>query len=160
MIRQAALMRAAPLVALLICTGATGAWAQAPTPTQAPAVPAVPNPAPLPVPPPAPKAAAKAAAKAEAAAEAEGGAETALVLACKERALSILRQRSPSIEDLFVDMDGVTVAKADVSVGDTKIHTVIMGEAYIQRDQTDKVHRFLCLTGESGKVLMTFFTER
>ncbi|OYW58748.1 MAG: hypothetical protein B7Z30_08210 [Rhizobiales bacterium 12-68-15] len=38
--------------------------------------------------------------------------------------------------------------------------SVIMGEAYIQRDKSDKVHRFLCLTGPQGKVLMTFFTQR
>ncbi|MEP9379385.1 hypothetical protein ABLE91_21905 [Aquabacter sp. CN5-332] len=133
--------------AILISAAPMAALAQAP---------AAPPPAVAPVPPTPPEPQARASAKAEA----EGKQDTALVLACKARALSILKQRSPSIEDIFIDMDGITVAKADLSVEDTKVHTVIMGEAYIQRDQTDKVHRFLCLTGEGGKVLMTFFTER
>ncbi|WP_341990954.1 hypothetical protein [Azorhizobium sp. AG788] len=86
--------------------------------------------------------------------------DTSLVLACKQKALVMLKTTSPSIEDIFIDMDGLTIAEANTTVGDTKIIGVMMGEAYIQRDKTDKVHRFLCLTGEGGKVLMTFFTER
>ncbi|GGF50003.1 hypothetical protein GCM10007301_06570 [Azorhizobium oxalatiphilum] len=86
--------------------------------------------------------------------------DTTLVLACKQKALVLIRQKSPSVEDIFIDMDGLTVAKADTMVGNTKVVGVMMGEAYIQRDQTDNIHRFLCLTGEGGKVLMTFFTER
>ncbi|OYX13554.1 MAG: hypothetical protein B7Z15_06855 [Rhizobiales bacterium 32-66-8] len=134
----------------------------APKPAPLPAV--VPTPAPVPV--PAPGADAVPAASPEPAAGTstqvapEAAADTALVLACKQKALSILKVRSPSIEDLFIDMDGLTIAKSDVSVGDTKVRYVMMGEAYIQRERTDKVHRFLCLTGDDGKVLMTFFTER
>lgn len=93
-------------------------------------------------------------------AEAEGEAEIALVKACKARALAVLKERSPSVEDIFIDMDGLTVAKANLAVEDTKVQAVLMGEAYIKRDRTDKVHRFLCLAGEGGKVLLTFFTER
>lgn len=129
---------AGPIAACLITLAIPAALAQAPLP---PAQPAPAGPA---APP----------------ADAEGKQDTELVLACKARALSILKQRSPSIEDIFIDMDGITVAKADLSVEDTKVRTVIMGEAYIQRDKSDKVHRFLCLTGEDGKVLLTFFTER
>jgi len=120
------------------------------TPSAAPAPSAVPLPVPAPVPP--------SAATTQVAPEAS--ADTALVLACKQKALGILKQRSSSIEDIFIDMDGLTIAKSDVSVGETKVRHVMMGEAYIQREQTDKVHRFLCLTGDDGKVLMTFFTER
>ncbi|QTL03310.1 hypothetical protein J5J86_21620 [Aquabacter sp. L1I39] len=91
---------------------------------------------------------------------AAGVKETDLALACKDRALTILKQRSPSIEDIFIDMDGLTIAEADLAVGNTKIRNVLMGEAYIQRDRSDKVHRFLCLTGEGDTVLLTFLTER
>ncbi|MGU3492850.1 hypothetical protein ACLBXM_02305 [Xanthobacteraceae bacterium A53D] len=86
--------------------------------------------------------------------------DTSLVLACKQKALVLIRQKSPSVEDIFIDMDGLTVAKADTMVGNAKVIGVMMGEAYIQRDKSDNIHRFLCLTGEGGKVLMTFFTER
>ena len=34
-----------------------------------------------------------------------------------------------------------------------------MGEAYLQRDKSDKAYQFVCLIGEKGKVLMTFFTQ-
>jgi hypothetical protein len=35
-----------------------------------------------------------------------------------------------------------------------------MGEAYLRTDRSDKPRRFLCLLGEKGKVLLTFFTTR
>lgn len=134
------------------------------------AVPAAAQPAPQPAPlPPEPPAAIKSQpaptppppqAKASAQAEAQGEQDNALVLACKTRALSVLKQKSPSVEDIFIDMDGITVARAELTVEDTRVEAVIMGEAYIQRDRSDKVHRFLCLTGPQGKVLMTFFTQR
>ena len=140
------IVRIACLLTLLAPTLAVAQGTPQPAPPPAAATP-------VPQPPP-PQA------KASAQAEAEGVQDNALVLACKTRALSVLKQKSPSIEDIFIDMDGITVAKADLAVEDTRVESVIMGEAYIQRDKSDKVHRFLCLTGPQGKVLMTFFTQR
>jgi len=82
------------------------------------------------------------------------------VAACKEDALTKLKQRSPSIEDIYIDIDGLTVAESNGKLGNTPVKGVIMGEAYIQRDRSDEANRFLCLTGEKGDVLFTFFTER
>ncbi len=45
---------------------------------------------------------------------------------CKARALSVLKQKSPSVEDIFIDMDGITVARADLTVEATKVEAVIM----------------------------------
>ncbi|MFG1425166.1 hypothetical protein [Roseixanthobacter glucoisosaccharinicivorans] len=141
--------------------------AQAPAPqapansSPAPAAPAaVPSPAPLPQPAPVPAPPGSAADVPKEKAAVPASSDTALVRTCKLRALAVLRQRSPSIEDIFIDVDGLTVAEADSTVGTERVRHVLMGEAYIQRDKTDKVHRFLCLTGDEGKVLMTFFTER
>ncbi len=36
---------------------------------------------------------------------------------------------------------------------------IFMGEAYLQTSRQDKPRRFLCLVGEKGKVLLTFFTQ-
>ncbi len=47
-----------------------------------------------------------------------------------------------------------------VPVEDTPVKMVIMGDAYLQREKTDKPNRFVCLIGEKGKVLLTFFTEQ
>ena len=35
-----------------------------------------------------------------------------------------------------------------------------MGDAYLEKNKTEKPHRFVCLIGEKGKVLLTFFTQR
>ena len=82
------------------------------------------------------------------------------VAVCKADALRKLKERSPSINDIYIDVDGLTIAQAEAKLGDTAVKGVIMGEAYIQRDRSDTANRFLCLTGENGEVLFTFFTER
>lgn len=141
------------LVAGLMFLALAAAPAAAQAPAQAPVTPppaAAPTPAPLP--PPTEKAAELA--------QKEGEQDMALVKACKAHALAVLKGRSPSVEDIFIDMDGLTVARANLAVEDTKVEAVLMGEAYIKRDRSDKAHRFLCLAGTDGKVLMTFFTLR
>lgn len=145
---------------LALTTPAAAQQAADPVPPR-PAGPgqAVPLPAPVPVPAiPAPSGTASEQAVKDAEAEAPEGAERAV--ACKAHALERLQARSPSISDISIDMDGLTIAKADVAVGSTRVTGVLMGEAYIQRDRSDKAHRFLCLVGEDDKVLMTFLTER
>jgi hypothetical protein len=63
--------------------------------------------------------------------------------ACKATALIALTQRDSAIKDIFIDEDGLTIASADTKVEDTPV----------------KPRRFLCLVGEKGKVLLTFFTQ-
>lgn len=82
------------------------------------------------------------------------------IAACKSKALERLKAVSPSIDDIYIDIDGLTVATADSKIGDLPVGGVIMGEAYIQRDHSDRANRFLCLTDPKGNVLFTFFTER
>ena len=59
-----------------------------------------------------------------------------------------------------LDMESLAVSKANTKVGDTPIKMVVMGDAYLQRDQTDKPNRFVCLLSDKGKVVLTFFTEQ
>ncbi len=82
------------------------------------------------------------------------------IAACKATGLVALKERSPSIKDIIFDMDALTVSKANTKIEDTPVRTVIMGEVYLERKETGKSQRFLCLIGEKGKVLMTFFTTR
>lgn len=131
---------------LSMCLAASIAAAQS-TPATAPPAPA--NPAEAPATPPADQPTTAAADK-----------DMQRVAACKERALARLKQRSPSVDDIFIDVDGLTIADADGKVGDTAVKGVLMGEAYIQHDRSDRANRFLCLTGAKGEVLFTFFTER
>jgi hypothetical protein len=82
------------------------------------------------------------------------------VEACRLAGLVALKERSQAIKDLTFDIDGVAISKANTKVEDTPVKMVIMGDAYLQREKTDKPNRFVCLIGEKGKVLLTFFTEQ
>jgi hypothetical protein len=82
------------------------------------------------------------------------------IASCKATALQAISAREPEIKDIYIDEDGATVATAETRVEDTPITKIIMGEAYLRTDKSDKPRRFLCLIGERGKVLLTFFTAR
>jgi len=82
------------------------------------------------------------------------------VEACRLSGLAAIKERSPSLDQITLDMDSLAVSKADTKVGETPIRMVVMGDAYLQRDKTDKPNRFVCLVGEKGKVVLTFFTEQ
>ena len=87
--------------------------------------------------------------------------EDPAVTACKSTGLIALQAKSPDITDLVLDMDGLAVSKADTKVEDVSVKTVILGEAYISRKGvTGKSDRFVCLIGDKGKVLLTFFTAQ
>lgn len=82
------------------------------------------------------------------------------VEACRRFGLAALKEKAPSIDNLTFDIEGLAISKADTKVEDTPIKMVIMGDAYLTRDRTDKPNRFVCLIGEGDKVLLTFFTEQ
>ena len=66
----------------------------------------------------------------------------------------------PIYQDVTFDVDGMTVAKATTKVEDTPIKTIVIGDAYLEKGKKDTRRTFLCLIGEKGKVLLTFFTEK
>jgi hypothetical protein len=84
--------------------------------------------------------------------------ESAELEACKATGLLALKERSPSVKDIILDMDSLTISNANTKIEDTPVRKIIMGEAYLERKETGKSQRFLCLIGEKGKVLLTFFT--
>ena len=77
--------------------------------------------------------------------------------ACQASGLIALKERSPSVKDLILDMETLLVSKANTHVEDVPIRTVIMGEAYLEKKDIGKPQHFVCLIGEKGKVLLTFF---
>ncbi len=88
-------------------------------------------------------------------------AEDPAVTACKSTGLIALKQTSPDITDLIMDMESLAISKADTKVEDVPVKTVVLGEAYISRSgKTGKSDRFVCLLGEKGKVLLTYFTAQ
>jgi hypothetical protein len=80
--------------------------------------------------------------------------------ACKSTALVAMKARSPSVREVILDPETLVQSKADTKIEDTPIRTVIMAEAYLEREKVGKPQRFLCLVGDKGKVLLTYFTER
>jgi len=87
--------------------------------------------------------------------------EDTAVSACQSTGLIALQQRSKDITDLIIDRDSLAVTTANTKVEDVPIKAVLLGEAYIKRDkETGKPDRFVCLIGEKGKVLLTFFTAK
>jgi hypothetical protein len=82
------------------------------------------------------------------------------VEACRLSGLAALKERSPSLEHLTFDMESLAISKAATRVEDTPIRMVVMGDAYLQREKSDKPNRFVCLLSDKGKVVLTFFTEQ
>ena len=80
--------------------------------------------------------------------------------ACRTTGLTALKEQSPPLRDLIFDVESLAVSKTNTSVEDTRVRTVIMGEAYLDRNETRGSHRFVCLIGDKGKVLLTFFTAQ
>ncbi len=86
--------------------------------------------------------------------------ESPEIAACKATGLLALKERSPSVRDIILDMDTLTVSKANTTIEETPVRTIIMGDAYLERKEAGKSQHFLCIIGEKGKVLLTFFTAR
>ena len=82
--------------------------------------------------------------------------------ACRTTGLIALKEQSPPLRDLVFDVESLAVSKANTSVEDIRVRTVIMGEAYLEgkEKETGGSHRFVCLIGNKGKVLLTFFTAQ
>jgi hypothetical protein len=79
---------------------------------------------------------------------------------CRSTGLVALRERNPAIKDMTLDVEGMTVAKANIKIEDTPIKTVVIGDAFLEKGKQDTRRTFLCLIGEKGKVLLTFFTDK
>ena len=79
------------------------------------------------------------------------------IAACKATGILALKEKSPTVRDLVLDMDTMVVSKANTEIEGIPIRTVIMGDVYLEKKVTGKAQRFLCLIGEKGKVLLTFF---
>ncbi len=82
------------------------------------------------------------------------------IATCKAAALQALHAREPEIKDIYIDEDGATVAVSETKIEDIPVTRIVMSEAYLRTDRSDKPRRFLCLLGEKNKVLLTFFTAR
>jgi hypothetical protein len=79
------------------------------------------------------------------------------VEACRASGLIALKEVSPTTKDVIFDMETLLISKANTRIEDVPVRTVMMGEAYLEKKAIGKPQRFVCLIGEKGKVLLTFF---
>jgi hypothetical protein len=80
--------------------------------------------------------------------------------ACKASGLLALKQKHPQVKDVLIDLDSAKIIKADTTIENVPIRTIVIGDAYIERTKTSKPQTLVCVIGDKGKVLMTLFSDR
>ena len=80
--------------------------------------------------------------------------------ACRASGLIALKERSPTVKDVSLDLDSVRVVKVNSKIEDVVIKAIVIGEAYIEKQRTGKPQNFLCILGDKGKVLLTIFSDQ
>ncbi len=80
--------------------------------------------------------------------------------ACKASGLIALKQKYPQVKDVVIDLDSAKIIKAETSIEDVPIRTVVIGDAYVERTKTTKPQTLVCVIGDKGKVLLTLFSDK
>ncbi|SDR64346.1 hypothetical protein SAMN05444161_8569 [Rhizobiales bacterium GAS191] len=80
--------------------------------------------------------------------------------ACRASGLIALKERSPSIKDVSLDLDSVRVVKTNSKIENVEIKAIVVGEAYIAKQKSGKPQNFICVLGDKGKVLLTLFSDQ
>jgi hypothetical protein len=86
-----------------------------------------------------------------------GGPEVEL---CRVKGLAALKESNTAVKELTLDLDSLTIAKANIKIEDIPVRTIIIGDAYLEKGNKETRRTLICLIGEKEKVLMTFFTEK
>ena len=66
----------------------------------------------------------------------------------------------PQVKDVLIDLDSAKIIKAETTIEDVPIRTVVIGDAYIERTKTAKPQTLICIIGDKGKFLLTLFSDR
>jgi hypothetical protein len=80
--------------------------------------------------------------------------------ACKASGLLALKQKFPQVKDVLIDLDSARVIKADTTIENVPIKTVVIGDAYVEHTKTTKPQTLVCVIGDKGKVLLTLFSDK
>ena len=80
--------------------------------------------------------------------------------ACRASGLIALKERSPTIKDVELDLDSIRVIKMNSRIGDVAIKAMVLGEASIEKKTSSKAKNLICVLGEKGKVLLTVFSDQ
>lgn len=80
--------------------------------------------------------------------------------ACRAAGLLALKESSPSVKDVTIDVETVRVIKLDRKIGDEQIKSIVIGEVAIEKGKSSKPKSLICILGNKGRVLLSFFTDQ
>jgi len=86
--------------------------------------------------------------------------ETPEVDACRAAGLIALKETTPSIKDVAIDPDSVRIYRMEKKIGDEPVRAVVVGDVSVEKTKTAKSRSLVCIVGDKGKVLVTFFTAQ
>jgi hypothetical protein len=80
--------------------------------------------------------------------------------ACRASGLIALKERSPAVKDVNLDLDSVRVVKMSAKIENVEIKAIVLGEVDVEKKKSSKPQDFICILGEKGKVLLTIFSNK
>ena len=80
--------------------------------------------------------------------------------ACKASGLLALKQKYPQVKDVLIDLASARIIRANTTIENVPIRTVVIGDAYVERTKTTKPQTLVCVIGDKGKVLLTLFSDK
>jgi hypothetical protein len=84
--------------------------------------------------------------------------DTPEVDACRATGLIALKEATPGIKDVAIDPDSVRIFKMDKKIGDEPVRAVVIGDVTIEKTKSSKPRSLVCIVGDKGKVLVTYFS--
>ena len=86
--------------------------------------------------------------------------DTPEVDACRASGLIALKETAPTTKDVSIDPDSVRIFKMDKTIGGEPIRAVVVSEVSIEKTKSSKPRSLVCIVGEKGKVLVSYFTTQ
>lgn len=79
---------------------------------------------------------------------------------CRASGLIALKEQSPGVTDVNLDLDSIRVVKMDKKIEDVEIKAIVLGDAYVEKRKSSKPKNLICIIGNKGKVLLTLFSDQ
>jgi hypothetical protein len=86
--------------------------------------------------------------------------DTPEVDACRASGLIALKETTPAIKDVAIDPDSVRIFRMEKKIGEEAIHAVVVGDVSIEKTKSSKPRSLVCVVGDKGKVLLTYFSAQ
>src|SRR5271154_6412022 len=71
--------------------------------------------------------------------------------ACKASSLLALKQKYPQVKDVLIDLDSAKIIKAETTIEDVPIRTIVIGDAYIERTKSTRPQTLVCIIGTRAR---------